>query len=58
MGHESWHETVNPLLRKYPEFDETPHVQMPEKYERPDHTAPYFIIGAKAPEWTGQNRRS
>jgi hypothetical protein len=41
LGHQSWHETVNPLLREYPEFDETPHVRMPEKFEWPNDDGLY-----------------
>ncbi len=36
LGHQSWAEKLNKLLEVYPEFDETPHVQMPEKYEWPN----------------------
>jgi hypothetical protein len=36
LGHQSWASTIGNLLRHYPEFDETPHVQMPEKYEWPN----------------------
>jgi hypothetical protein len=36
LGHQSWAERVNNLLRVYPQFDETPHVKMPEKYEWPN----------------------
>lgn len=32
LGHQSWAEKVNKLLEVYPQFDETPHVKMPEKY--------------------------
>jgi len=41
LGHQSVHETVNPLLREYPEFDETPHIQMPEKYKWPNDDGLY-----------------
>ena len=41
LGHQSWHETVNPLLREYPEFDETPHIPMPEKFEWPNDDGLY-----------------
>jgi len=41
LGHQSWHETVNPLLREYPEFDETPHIDMPEKFEWPNDDGLY-----------------
>jgi hypothetical protein len=36
LGHQSWRETLTSLLRVYPEFDETPWVEMPEKYEWPN----------------------
>lgn len=36
LGHQSWHSTTLNLLKVYPEFDETPWVQMPEKYEWPN----------------------
>lgn len=36
LGHQSWASTVTGLLRKYPEFDETPWVKMPEKYHWPN----------------------
>jgi len=36
LGHQSWASTTHNLLRKYPQFDETPHVQMPEKYVWPN----------------------
>src|SRR5690606_706686 len=36
LGHQSWANTTLNLLRVYPEFDETPHVKMPEKYEWPN----------------------
>jgi hypothetical protein len=36
LGHQSWAGTVYNLLRIYPQFDETPHVKMPEKYEWPN----------------------
>ncbi|AYB31605.1 family 20 glycosylhydrolase [Chryseolinea soli] len=36
LGHQSWAGTVYALLRVYPQFDETPHVKMPEKYEWPN----------------------
>ena len=31
LGHQSWEEKVGRLLEVYPEFDETPHVEMPEE---------------------------
>jgi Glycosyl hydrolase family 20, catalytic domain len=36
LGHQSWAAKVTNLLRVYPEFDETPHVKMPEKYVWPN----------------------
>jgi N-acetyl-beta-hexosaminidase len=36
LGHQSWAETTMALLRVYPQFDETPHVKMPEKYVWPN----------------------
>jgi hypothetical protein len=36
LGHQSWASEVVGLLRVFPEFDETPHVKMPEKYEWPN----------------------
>jgi hypothetical protein len=36
LGHQSWATRVVGLLRVFPEFDETPHVKMPEKYEWPN----------------------
>jgi len=41
LGHQSWAGRVNNLLRVYPEFDETPHVQMPEKYVWPNEDGLY-----------------
>ena len=36
LGHQSWAGSTHNLLRHYPEFDETPHVKMPAKYEWPN----------------------
>lgn len=36
LGHQSWAEKTTALLRVYPQFDETPHVKMPEKYVWPN----------------------
>jgi hypothetical protein len=36
LGHQSWASTTHNLLRVYPEFDETPHVKMPDKYVWPN----------------------
>jgi len=36
LGHQSWAATTHNLLRRFPEFDETPDVKMPEKYVWPN----------------------
>jgi len=36
LGHQSWAETAYSLITVYPEFDETPHVKMPEDYSWPN----------------------
>jgi len=36
FGHQSWSTKLTGLLRVYPQFDETPYVIMPEKYEWPN----------------------
>jgi len=36
LGHQSWANTPGKLLKVYPQFDETPQVKMPEKYEWPN----------------------
>ncbi|MFB2118192.1 family 20 glycosylhydrolase [Parapedobacter sp. 2B3] len=36
LGHQSWAGQVGKLLEVYPQFDETPHVQMPEAYAWPN----------------------
>jgi hypothetical protein len=36
LGHQSFGRTLGNLLRQYPQFDETPKVKMPEKYEWPN----------------------
>ena len=36
LGHQSWAERLGKLLEVYPQFDETPHVKMPEKYVWPN----------------------
>jgi hypothetical protein len=41
LGHQSWAAKLNKLLEVYPEFDETPHVKMPEKYEWPNEDELY-----------------
>ena len=41
LGHQSWAEGIGNLLQVYPEFDETPSVMMPEKYEWPNEDGLY-----------------
>jgi len=41
LGHQSWAEKVTNLLRVYPEFDETPQVEMPQKYKWPNSDSLY-----------------
>ncbi|MBK5277640.1 MAG: family 20 glycosylhydrolase [Bacteroidia bacterium] len=41
LGHQSWHSKTTNLLLKFPEFDETPHVKMPEKYSWPNSDGLY-----------------
>ena len=41
LGHQSWHTSLGNLLREYPEFDETPHVKMPEEYKWPNEDGLY-----------------
>lgn len=41
LGHQSWAESVGKLLEVYPQFDETPHVEMPEKYQWPNDDGLY-----------------
>lgn len=36
LGHQSWAGTTHNLLKVYPQFDETPWVKMPVKYEWPN----------------------
>jgi hypothetical protein len=36
LGHQSWANRTGKLLAVYPQFDETPHVKMPEKYAWPN----------------------
>jgi hypothetical protein len=36
LGHQSWANRIDKLLSVYPQFDETPWVQMPVKYEWPN----------------------
>lgn len=41
LGHQSWAESTGKLLQVFPEFDETPHVKIPEKYEWPNEDGLY-----------------
>jgi len=41
LGHQSWAAGIGNLLKVYPEFDETPSVKMPEKYEWPNEEGLY-----------------
>lgn len=41
LGHQSWHSELTGLLKAYPEFDETPHVELPEKYVWPNDDGLY-----------------
>jgi hypothetical protein len=36
LGHQSWASSLGNLLKVYPEFDETPHIKLPEKYVWPN----------------------
>ncbi len=36
FGHQSWASTISPLLKAYPQFDETPWIQLPENYKWPN----------------------
>jgi hypothetical protein len=41
FGHQSWHSDLGPLLEKYPEFDETPDIQLPQEYQWPNEDGLY-----------------
>lgn len=41
LGHQSWASSLGNLLSVYPQFDETPHVEMPENYEWPNEDGLY-----------------
>ena len=41
LGHQSWASDLGNLLEVYPEFDETPHVEIPENYEWPNEDGLY-----------------
>ena len=36
LGHQSWANHTGKLLEQFPQFDETPHIKMPEKYVWPN----------------------
>ena len=41
LGHQTWASTTYKLLKVYPQFDETPHVQMPAVYAWPNADSLY-----------------
>jgi hypothetical protein len=41
LGHQSWELTPGKLLEKFPQFDETPWIKFPEKYEWPNQDRLY-----------------
>lgn len=41
LGHQSWAGDLGNLLEVYPEFDETPEIEMPENYEWPNEDGLY-----------------
>ncbi|MDG3582320.1 family 20 glycosylhydrolase [Galbibacter pacificus] len=41
LGHQSWAESLGKLLEIYPEFDETPQIEMPKEYEWPNKDGLY-----------------
>lgn len=41
LGHQSWHSNLEMLLTVYPEFDETPSIQLPENYKWPNEDKLY-----------------
>jgi len=41
LGHQSWAGNLTNLLRVYPQFDETPWVEMPKKYKWPNDDSLY-----------------
>jgi len=43
LGHQSWHSTTLNLLREFPEFNETPHIEMPEEYKWPNEDGLYCL---------------
>jgi len=43
LGHQSWHSTTGNLLGNFPEFNETPHIGMPEEYKWPNEDGLYCL---------------
>lgn len=41
LGHQSWASNLGNLLEVYPQFDETPHVKIPENYKWPNEDGLY-----------------
>jgi hypothetical protein len=41
LGHQSWAGSIGKLLEEYPQFDETPYVEMPEEYKWPNKDGLY-----------------
>jgi hypothetical protein len=41
LGHQSWAGSIGKLLAVYPDFDETPHVKMPQDYKWPNADSLY-----------------
>lgn len=41
LGHQSWASTLGKLLEVYPEFDETPSINLPEEYKWPNDDGLY-----------------
>jgi N-acetyl-beta-hexosaminidase len=41
LGHQSWASQLGKLLQVYPQFDETPHIKLPAKYEWPNKDSLY-----------------
>lgn len=41
LGHQSWASELGNLLEVYPQFDETPHIEIPENYQWPNEDGLY-----------------
>lgn len=41
LGHQSWHSNHSKLLEVYPQFDETPHIELPDEYKWPNEDGLY-----------------